>query len=687
MAKNAGSIRSANNLLQVAGFLKQADKLVRERNYSLALEQIAKARAKDPTNSYAEAYEQRVQILLSALNEKKQAFTNSAALESSAPQFFAQHLENIASLAIQEAQRTASISLQQTFEEQALGTGSSNETSSLGRINVGTNSAKEKEHQIRRHIALAEHLLREQKFDEALNTLVPAILLDPLNNSILDLEREIHEAQEQKWLSRAREYRLKDELAAQAAELKEKEIQKCIQCAVNLSRRKLFPEALTVVGQGYKLDPFNASLENCEQSILDALARETADLSVKRTGETPNTGTEPYPPETKQKVLRFLDKAEKHLDEDKLLEALTEVSFSIIALQSEKGSARGDLTVGDEGARREGESLPSSQQPENAVLHRLSRQIYDFSDNAKTLAGGGDFNAALEELLKASFLMPSDGSLRELDYQIARKFLDYYQLMRMTKQSHSPDVPSERIAGTDTSKQEEPVKNPGESNVAEVTTSTTAQEFKHSAERQLAFEIAPADNLDDRISQIREHLLRSLRHLNGMKLVEASVEAELASLVDNSRDDVSAIAKAVAGLARKAKAQVSLNTLSGAYESIRQQTKDIIYGLWYEELLNGLDRVLEYVPSSMTFQQHRRDAAESYEALRQSAEIASGTDGLVLESLKKIRSVGRKAKKHPLEQIGLTFTASSATSDGHTLNDSSEVEAVDQQKQLRSGTW
>ena len=71
MAKASDSLRSAEHLKEVAIFLKQADKLVREGDYTTALEEIAKARARDPRNLYALAYEERVRSLVAAQKEKK----------------------------------------------------------------------------------------------------------------------------------------------------------------------------------------------------------------------------------------------------------------------------------------------------------------------------------------------------------------------------------------------------------------------------------------------------------------------------------------------------------------------------------------------------------------------------------------------------------------------------------------
>ncbi len=112
MAKSAENPRSAEQLKEVAIFLKQADKLVREGSFASALEEIAKARARDPRNLYALAYEERVRSLLSSQKEKKP----EAAAQPSVPQAMPAALEHISNLAIVEAQRSADVAAKQEQE-------------------------------------------------------------------------------------------------------------------------------------------------------------------------------------------------------------------------------------------------------------------------------------------------------------------------------------------------------------------------------------------------------------------------------------------------------------------------------------------------------------------------------------------------------------------------------------------
>ena len=113
MAKASDFLRSAEQLKEVAIFLKQADRLVREGDYTAALEEIAKARARDPRNLYALAYEERVRSLVASQKEKKPELSGNAPPQPAEPQPMSATLEHISNLAIVEAQRSAAAAVKQ----------------------------------------------------------------------------------------------------------------------------------------------------------------------------------------------------------------------------------------------------------------------------------------------------------------------------------------------------------------------------------------------------------------------------------------------------------------------------------------------------------------------------------------------------------------------------------------------
>ncbi len=659
MAKYAGSPRSTDNLLQVAGFLKQADKLVRDRNYSSALDQIAKARAKDPSNSYAEAYEQRVKLLMSAFNANSQPRNFSHSLDPSTSHSFSQHLESIANLAILEAHRTASLSMQQdNLEKQK----------SESRLNAVDNSVhtpqdeKESRHgnevQISEYIHSAEEMFHRRHLDEALNILTPAILLDPLNKAILDLEHKIHNAQEEEIVTRLRQFQEEDLESRQAREVNNLEIQKCILRATHLSERKEFSEALMVIGQGYLLDPYSAPLATCEKMVLAALGDETRRLEWQPTVNHEAAAKDKAGhPEKRQKSLHYLDKAQTFLSEDRFAESLFQVILAMIAARDEENAEENERALRTPRAdvHRESSELPKTHEPTGDNYDEDLHQILNLIDKAKRHAGKEEYDSALEQLLQASFLIPANGSLEHLDREIARQFMEYYQLMRLGRtgrpiQHRPPSVPEfHRESENRIPKIDGAISFDSQSG-------EMGQKFSRRVESQLEFEDPLADTPLDRITQTTEHLLRSLRHLDNMRLVEASVEGELASLVDASRNDVGSYALAVSSLVRKAKAQTPLNALHDQHDMVRQQATNLVHNLCYEKILNGIDQVLQILPANSSLLKHREEAETSFAQFRRSPADSMVNMGIGIESLKRKSTVVRKTKKHSFDQMGLSFS-------------------------------
>lgn len=695
MSKNAGSLRSAENLLQVAGFLRQADKLVRDRNYQLALEQISKARAKDPTNSYAEAYEQRVQLLLSALNEKKMTSAGSKNTDPVAPHSFSQHLESIANLAIQEAHRTANLTLrQQTLDmrqdDRQLHASANflhapkNEKETLG----------SKEAQIRRCISSAEELFHDRRLDEALNILAPAILLDPLNEAVLRLERQIRDTQEEDWMVRSGRYRKDVEATKPARDEDNTEIQKCILWATHLADRKEFSEALMVLGQGYLLDPFSVTLATCEKMILTAIGRETSIPEWQpATRKEASLEDKPGPSETKQSVFELLDNALDYLDEDRFAESLSQVALAMIATQNENKSEQQNQSnpVQIDKAHREIADPGNGFKTANQGADDVSRQVFVLMDKAKRLASKQEFESALEELLGASFLIPSDGSLEQLDREVARKFMEYYQLLRPDRILRSGQRPSTSVPDLFVSSGDGNLKKHDESPIG--STPETVQRREHSSrriERRIEFDDSSNNTPEERISRTREHLLRCLGHLNNMRLIEASVEAEIASLADDSRRDIGSFALAVAGLSRKAKAQIPLDALTDMYDSIRQKAKDLIHNLWYEEIVIGINRGLDMLPQSDILRKRREEVVRSFEESKHTATIAQEMNGDTRESSKGNPPTSRKFKKRSFDQMGLSFSdnldLSEESDESRSEKNSDATEMLPVQKPMRRGS-
>jgi len=597
-------------MLQIAGFLRQADKLVRERNYSSALEQIAKARAKDPNNSYAEAYEQRVQLLLSAMTSKLQAHSVSDRLDSSTARTYSQHLENISNLAVHEVCRNTGLDQhQQTGDKQQYDLRLESPQTPVRNSKDASGTSGGTENQVLCSIRSGEKLLLDRRFDEALNVLVPAILLDPLNEAILDLEHRIHDAREEDHLARLRKQREKDGSG-------------------HLTRQ-----------QGGGERPIMDREEHSENN-------QSVPLNVSKQGET------------RQRVFQYLDKAEEFLDGDRFFDALAQVALAIVAVQYGEKAKEIDVEtpIKNEGIRRQSERPQDNPISADRRAEDDAGRIFALVDKAREFANKREFDFALEELHEASLLIPSDGSMDQVSREIAGRFVEYYQLMRIDKERRVIDQFDMPVQQHERARRRRmPVF--GEASAEEQSPDPDSREHSTvQVSQEARFNGFPHGLADDVLSQIREHLLRCLHHLNDMKLIEASVEAEIAALVESSRHDVGSLALAVASLARKAKAQIPLDTLSAQFDSVRQQTMDLIHSLWYEELLGGLDRCLELLPASDILLARRKEIERSFAEWKGTMNRPKEQTGSPTTLPKKNAIDPRKVRKRPFNQMGLAFS-------------------------------
>ena len=191
MAKASDSPRSAEQLKEVAIFLKQADKLVREGDYTAALEEIAKARGRDPRNLYALAYEERVRSLVAAQKEKKPEADVGVVSQPAEPPQMSATLEHISNLAIVEAQRSAAVAAKQ---EQDVALRKKEEEERRKNEELRHQAIESK---IAAFLERSRDYLGKGDFNRALDEVARAYLLDPANEKIHAAEDHIRKSQEE----------------------------------------------------------------------------------------------------------------------------------------------------------------------------------------------------------------------------------------------------------------------------------------------------------------------------------------------------------------------------------------------------------------------------------------------------------------------------------------------------------
>lgn len=559
MAKGPENPRSAEQLKEVAIFLKQADKLVREGNHVAALEEIAKARARDPRNLYALAYEERVRSLVTAQKDKKPE-TGIASPQSAAPQPLPAALEHISNLAIVEAQRSAAVAVKQEQEvilrkkeeedrrkneelrRQAIESkittfltrskdylekgdfdraldeiarayllDPANEKIHAAENNIRkrqeetrlrdeqerlqkqqdderkrqellraqvTRMQKEKEEKRRKeeearrqaqqqkitqYLDRAQDFLDNGRLDDALSELAFVVVIDPLNEEVLTLERKIRDAQEQEQAEQFEQYRRREEEQRKKREAIFAAIQKHIENAERLAGQQKWSEALRVITRAYVLDPVNDALQACEKRI-QAAQEEALDIAgeqrrieeetVRRRQEEElrqleqvereravlgeSAETEAKRRADKEKVFLYLTKARGYLTDGRYEDALGEVALAFIVNPFDEDVKQMEQEVIAAQDQKKAQEAASAKEDLAAIpADETAEQISNYIAEASRYASENEFSKALDEVAKAFMLDPLNEPIQKFESQLQKEFHDYQEEQHKTQQEEA----------------------------------------------------------------------------------------------------------------------------------------------------------------------------------------------------------------------------------------------------------
>jgi tetratricopeptide (TPR) repeat protein len=548
MAKSAENPRSAEQLKEVAIFLKQADKLVREGSFAAALEEIAKARARDPRNLYALAYEERVRSLLSSQKEKEQK--PEAAVQPPAAQPVSAALEHISNLAIVEAQRSAAVAAKQEQEAELrkkeeeerrkneelrrqaieakiaafLTRAQDYETKNdfnraldeiaraylldpandrihaaeahirrtqeetrqkeeqerirkqqeeerkrqeflkaqVARMQQEKEEKRRKEEEARRqaqqqkitqYLNRAQELYADGHLEDALSELAFVVVIDPLNEEVLNLERQIREAQEKEQAEQLEQYRRREEEQRKKREAIISAIQKHIENAERLAGQGKWSEALRVITRAYVLDPVNDALQACEKRIQmaqeEALRiaeeqRRIAEETVRRRQEEElrklekaeherailgeSAETEAKRRADKEKVFAYLAKARAYVADKRYEDALGEVALAFIVnpFDEDVKQLEHDIIAAQEQKKAE-EAAALSTEETAATTDDTAERISIHLSEATRFASEHEYSKALDEVAKAFMLDPLEESIQKFEAELQKEFHEYQE--------------------------------------------------------------------------------------------------------------------------------------------------------------------------------------------------------------------------------------------------------------------
>jgi hypothetical protein len=560
MAKASDSPRSAEQLKEVAIFLKQADKLVREGDYTTALEEIAKARGRDPRNLYALAYEERVRSLVAAQKEKKPEFGGGASQQPPEPTPMSATLEHISNLAIVEAQRSAAVAAKQeqdvalrkkeederrkneelrhqaieskiiVFLERSrdyLTKGDFNraldevaraylldpandkihETEDLirktqeeTRLRIDqerlqkqqednqkrqellkaqvVRMQQEKEEKRRReeearnqaqqqkisqYLNRAQEFLNNGRLDEALSELAFVVVVDPLNEEVLSLERKIRDAQEQEQADQLEQYRRREEEQRKKRDAIITAIQKHIENAERLAGQQKWSEALRVITRAYVLDPMNDALQACEKRIQTAQEealriaeeqRQVSEETVRRRQEEElrqleqaereramlgeSAETEAKRRADKEKVFLYLTKARGYMSDGRYEDALGEVALAFIVNPFDEDVKRMEQEIITSQNKKKAQETATAEEDAAALPgDETGEQIFKHLTDASQYASEHEYSKALDEVAKAFLLDPLSDAVQKYEFQLQNEFHEYQEKQHKKQEEES----------------------------------------------------------------------------------------------------------------------------------------------------------------------------------------------------------------------------------------------------------
>jgi tetratricopeptide (TPR) repeat protein len=544
MTKAPEAPRSAEHLKEVAIFLKQADKLVREGDYTSALEEIAKARARDPRNLYALAYEERVRSLVASQKEKKPEI----GITPPAPQPLPAALEHISNLAIVEAQRSAAVAAKQEQEVELrkkeederrkneelrrqaieskivafltrsrdyLEKGDFNRAldeiaraylldpanekihaaedhirktqeemrvhddqerirkqqeeerrrqellkAQVARMQQEKEEKRRKEEEARKqaqqqkvsqYLQRANDFFNDDRLDEALSELAFVVVIDPLNEDVLNLERQIRDAQDKQQADQFDQYRRREEEQRKKREAIFTAIQKHIENAERLAAQEKWSEALRVLTRAYVLDPVNDALQACEKRIQtaqeDALSiadeqRRITEEAVRRQQEEEllkleqaerdrvtlgdNVETEAKRRSDKERVLQYLTKARGYMTDGRYEDALGEVALAFIVNPFDDDVKRMEQEIINAQNRiKAQEATAAEEEIDTMQVDESAEQISVHLAEASRYASEHDYSKALDEAAKAFMLDPLSETIQKFEAELQKEFHEY----------------------------------------------------------------------------------------------------------------------------------------------------------------------------------------------------------------------------------------------------------------------
>jgi Tfp pilus assembly protein PilF len=443
----------ADQLQEVAVYLRQADILVKKGHFTEALEEIQKARTCNPKNLYALAYEERVRSILAARK-------HNGSSKSTGPNPV-DDLEKISNRAIEEAQRTADVAARR---QQRIDLIKQQEVETRKYEEQQRAAIRKKVYDL---LLKAREYHAHKEFNRALDEIARIHMIDPSNETAtaleerirVDQDRAMREAEaerarrQQEEEKRRKEY-MKAELERIKREGEERKRQEeearlkaqSEKVEQHLKRARKFcdegqlDDALGELAFVVVIDPLNEEVIELEQRIRE-LEEEQQAAEIERLEREKLAQTKARE-ENQKKIQKHIDNAHMYLRQNKFTEAIRVISAAYVVdplnpllqkCEAEIFQAREEYLRNEEEERRRQEEEQRQKQEEemrqliksaqkraqaDTQSEQKKEKINEYLEKARKYLENEQFESALGEIALAFVVDPFDKDVQKLEEEI-----------------------------------------------------------------------------------------------------------------------------------------------------------------------------------------------------------------------------------------------------------------------------
>lgn len=407
---------------KIATFLGRAEASEHSEDYNRALDEIARAYLLDPTSDSVRRAEERILKSQDACRSREVKERQRRRVRE------AEELEAIL--------RAQAASLQKEKEEKQRKQEEARRSAQAVKV--------------REYLERAHQMLDEGKLDEALGELAFVVVIDPLNEEVLTLDRQIREAQERRQCAKLEALRKEEEEEQKKREAVRDSVRQHIENAEQLAHENKYAEALRVVARAYVLDPVNALVQECESKLLAAQEQADARSEAERQKEADTVRqhqlaelrrieqeerervergeaaeSEVKRRLDKERVAECLKKARAFLSANRHEDALGEVALAFVVdpFDEDVKTLELEILALQEEARRsrDAKTAPSqSENPGEISGNTRGDDVRGHAARARKFVASKQFDEALVEVVLGIAIDPNDAELKTLEQTILR---------------------------------------------------------------------------------------------------------------------------------------------------------------------------------------------------------------------------------------------------------------------------